>query len=57
MDEIRKAWEALRDAIHAKDECPDWETCNVRKLARAEMRQVSAIRSLQDVGAYLEVLK
>ena len=54
--EIRCAWEVLRDAIHARDECPDWETCPMGKLNRAERRQVTAIRELQNIGAYLDIL-
>ena len=55
--DARKAWETLRDAIRAQDECPDWEACPMSKLDRAELRQVSAIRSLRDVGAYLGILE
>ena len=53
----REAWEVLRDAIHAKENCPDWETASNESLTRAEAQVVSAIRALQEVGNYLEILE
>jgi hypothetical protein len=55
--DLREAWETVRDAINSKDECPHWETCDEKNLARAELRQASAMRKLQDIAAYLGILR
>lgn len=53
----QEAWEILDKAVRAHDECPDWETCPMAKLNRAEKRQVEAMQRLRDVGAFLGILQ
>ena len=57
--QIRVAWEILNQAIHETDEAKNnWKNLPLsRRVEMAEGRQITAIRHLQNIGAYLKCLK